>query len=236
MKRIPIGRFASFMACCLAFSQASIFAQEAVAPASSLAPAGADKKAEVDPKLQPLLDNMGKAIQKSRATKNTESISAVIAEAAKSGVSDVDVGSVVAMAVRAYPEQVGSFVQTAIVASGGSKASASRVLSVMKSAVDASPRPFAAIVAVRDSAIQAVGDSPVLVAHVKEGSIAMAEYASDNPLSPVSVETTTESSTPAATPTHSITTDAGGTLLLQIDGVPTIPPPLLPASPSDGAR
>lgn len=229
MKRIKIGHFASLFACCLAFAQAPSFAQAEASSAS--APA---KQAEESP-TQILMNKMENAIHEAKASKDTKGVNDVISEASKADIPDADLGSIVAMAVRAFPDSIAPFVQTAVVSSGGSKASSGRVLSVMQSAVSAHPRPFSVVVPVRDSVLQVVGDSPSLVSNVRTGAIAIAEYASDNPLATVAVPAEA-SSTHASSPSHIVVTDAGGTLLLPVDGVPVASPPLTPASPSDGAQ
>lgn len=144
----------------------------------------------------------------------------ILNAAAKAGVSDQVMGSMVSMAAGAFPDRA-PVVASAAVQSYGTKVTEAHVRNVIASAVAVQPHPYASVSPISEAVTRALGNSMVANA-VPSIAVSVASLTPDNPLQGVTTQT------------HGLVRPgeetSGGALVLPggtpVGGTPTSPSPV----------
>ncbi len=113
-------------------------------------------------------------------------VTEVLNDAARSGVSDPVMASMVSMVAGAFPENAPA-VAAAAVRSYGDKVTEAQVRNVVASAVSAQPRPYASVAPISEAVEKALGNSPIAKT-VPSIAVGVANQTPDNPLSGVTTQ------------------------------------------------
>lgn len=194
-------------------------AQQTVSPAA----VPAVNKVKASTSEQAFINKMAGAVQAGlkSGSLDMKAVTSILNAAAKAGVSDPVMGSMVSMAAGAFPGNAPA-IASAAVRSYGTHVTEARVRNVVASTVAVQPNPYASVSPICEAVTKALGNS-IVANTVPAIAVSVAAQTPDNPLQGVTAQPTQTLVKPGEE-------TSGGALVLpggmSVGGTPTSPSPV----------